>query len=139
MPPDEIRCPGCNQAHPYHRTGCEIGNTQHFLRAFRESRQRGMHYKLVQDGQTWMVSTITLDHQKSGGGSDYHSERAGHTPLEAVKGYLDDEDNVIAEKARKNPDEMIFCVIGQDLAPSGKPWQVFLFALDENGEVIPFP
>lgn len=130
---DAPRCPGCNEQHPMHKLGCEVQVMQDKLRNARRSKGIRIHQR--QDGVTWMVSMIhPNDSQK---GSLTVSERGGMTPLQAAQGYLDDED-VRENFSALEMDLAIFCVVGQELAASGKQWKVYLFVL-EDGELRAFP
>jgi hypothetical protein len=106
-----------------------------------EQKREDFEYKFKQkqDGMTWMVSIIHPDNPESS--SAWYSERAGNNALEAAKSYYNDDpsDNPGAAKCLDDPDLVIICVIGQEIAPSKKPWKIFLFAINEKNEIVPFP
>jgi len=84
-------------------------------------------YKMRMDGDSWMVSVLSVNDTGSGDGSGWPSERGGGKPQEAALGYLQDPDNKGAEICKAEPELSLIAVIDQPLAPSGKQWKVHLF------------
>jgi hypothetical protein len=86
-----------------------------------------------------MVSVIDGDNEEPNS-SGWYSERGGKTPLEAASAYAfeDPLDSTGARKIKEDPQGTIICVIGQQVATSGKQWKVYLFVV-EGGKVVPFP
>jgi hypothetical protein len=83
------------------------------------------------NGNTWMVSIIHSVETEDG--SAWYSERAGKNPIEAAVSYLmdDPEDNPGTRLARQDPQQTLVVVIGQQVAPSMKPWKVYLFEITD--------
>jgi len=96
-----------------------------------------MHIKKWIDDDTWMVSVL---HPSLQSGSSFWSDRGGKTPLEAATGYMTDDprDNAGAALVKKDPQTSFICVVSNQVASNLKPWKVYLFVLDENGQVVPF-